>query len=349
MQKQPSTKFPKGRQKRKQQIQILIFMTMKKMNFSRAILSVAAAMLISAGAFAQTHNGTTVPGAASVTYTSSTAEPTTYVTEGTTVPVYALPDSYYHPNYDPGAGVYTLTDGFTWSWSGTATTTLTVTQASAQDNYVTVAAGIGDAGSYVLSVTENAPAAYGGCSGAAVDLNITVVEQPGVTMGGDATYSYCAGDASLPTDIQTVISGGWQQYRLVWSLEIATLDDLGAKEFYYDDENGTNPAGAQKYAVEYTALAPQSIANAAAAPDLMTVGSFNVINNGTRDAVTVYTYTLTSINDQASRFGDFISLGGDDTDPSAFTYYAAGETVVVTVYPAPVTGPIYHIPANWAQ
>jgi len=325
------------------------FFTMKKMNFSRAILSVAAAMLISVGAFAQTHNGTTVPGTPLVTYTPSNLENTTYVTEGKTVPVYALPDPYYHPNYDPSSSVYTLTNGFTWTWSGTATTSLTVTQGSAQDNYVTVAAAAGDAGSYVLTVQESAPAAYGGCTGAAVDLNINVVEEPGVTIGGDAAYSFCAGDPGLPSDIQTVISGGWQQYRLVWSLEIATLDDLGAKEFYYDDENGTNPAGAQKYAVEYTAVAPQGIANAAGAPDLMTVGSFNVINNGTRDAVTVYTYTLTSINDQASRFGDFITLSGDDSDASAFVYYAAGETVVVTVYPAPVTGPIYHIPGNWAQ
>jgi len=322
---------------------------MRKMNFTRAILSVAAAMLISVGAFAQTtHNGSTVPGAATVTYTSSVAEPTTYVTEGTTVPVYAMPDSYYHPNYDPGAGIYTLTDGFTWSWTE-ATTTLTVTQADPEDNYVTVGADVGDAGNYVLSVIENAPAAYGGCSGAAVDLNITVVAQPGVTIGGDASYSFCAGDPGLPTDIQTIISGGWQQYRLVWSLEIATLDDGGAKEFYYDDEDGTNPAGAQKYAVNYTTLSPQSVPNAGGAPDLMTVAAFNVINNGTRDAVTVYTYTLTSINDQASRFGDFISLNGDDSDASAFTYYAAGETVVVTVYPAPVTGPIYHIPDAWAQ
>ena len=322
---------------------------MRKMNVTKAVLSVAAAMLISIGAFAQTHDGTTVPGAPAVTYTPSTSENTTYVTEGTTVPVYALPDPYYHPNYDPSSSVYTLTDGFTWTWTGTATTSLTVTQADPQDNYVTVAAGLGDAGSYVLSVQESAPAALGGCSGATVDLNIEVVEQPGVTMGGDATYSFCAGDPGLPADIQTVISGGWQQYRLVWSLEIATLDDLGAKEFYYDDENGTNPAAGQKYAQQYTAAVPQSVATAAAAPDLMTVGSFNVINNGSRDAVTVYTYTLTSINDQASRFGDFISLDGDDSDASAFTYYAAGETVVVTVYPAPVTGPIFHIPNNWAQ
>jgi hypothetical protein len=318
---------------------------MRKMNFTKAVLSIAAAMLISAGAFAQTHDGTTVPGTPAVTYTPSTSENTTYVTEGATIPVYALPDPYYHPNYDPSSSIYTLTDGFTWSWSGTATTSLTVNQADPEDNYVTVSAPALSAGSYVLTVQENAPAGYGGCSGAAVDLNIEVVEQPAVGfVGGSTTYSLCEGDLGLPASIQAAISGGWQNYRLVWNLEIATLDEFGAKDNYYDDENGTNPSGGpQKHAEDYTTASPQSIA-ASGTIDLMTVGSFNVINN----AATVYTYTLTSVNDQASRFGNFIALNGDDSDASAFTYYAAGETIVVTVYPTPVTGPIYHIPDAWA-
>jgi hypothetical protein len=321
---------------------------MKKMVLIR-FLSIAAAILIGVNSFGQTHNGSAVPAAGVVTYAGSDTQGTTYITEGTTVPMYALPDPYYHPNYDVATAVYTLTNGFTWTFSGSATTNLTVTQAAANDNYVTVAAGAGDAGNYVLTVSENAPAAYGGCSGPAVNLNITVVPQPSVTMGGSATYAFCEGNAGLPAAIQTVISGGWQQFRLVWSLEIATLDDLGAKEFYYDDEDGTNPSGTQKFAVNHTAAAPDAIANAAAAPDLMTVADFLVINNGTRDAVTVYTYTLTSINDQASRFGDFITLGGNAANAGAFTYYPTPETVVVTVYPAPATGPIYHIPNNWAN
>lgn len=321
---------------------------MRKMNFMKTSLSVAVAILLSVGVFAQTHDGSTVPAAGVVAYTPSTTEGTTHMTEGTTVPIYALPDPYYHPNYDVASSVFTLTDGFEWTWFGDATTSLTVTQASADDNYVTVAAIAGDAGTYTLSVTEDAPAAYGGCSGAQQDLSIVVHTAPDVTIGGNATYSYCEGSGSLPTDIQSTISGGWQNYRMVWTLEIATLDDASAKEFYYDDENGTNPAGVQKYAVEYTTGSPQAVANIAASPDLMTVSDFLVIDNGTRDAVTVYTYTLTSINDQASRFGNFIALNGDASDASAFTYYPAAETVVVTVYPAPETGPIYHIPGTWA-
>ena len=57
-----------------------------------------------------------------------------------------------------------------------------------------------------------------------------------------------------------------------------------------------------------------------------------------------------SINDQASRFGDFINLDGDDTVPGDFNYYnIGGQQLVVTVNPAPVTGPIYHISNTWAN
>lgn len=326
---------------------------MKKMNILKIAFTLVLAFVIT-GTFAQTHDGTAVPGGATAgNYADNTTQ--AYMIEGSTIPVYVMPDSYYHPLYNPTTSTWTLTDGFNWLWSGTATTSLTVTS-TIDDNYATVTAAAGDAGAYVLTVAERAPVAYGGCTGGAQNLTINVVEVPGVTIGGDATYDFCELDAGLPADIQSTITGGWQNYRMTWTLEIATLNASSAKEFYYDDENGSNQAVGQKYAVEYTEAAPQDVAAAAGAPDLMTVGAYNVIdNNGAAaggDAVTVYTYVLNKINDQASRFGDFIGLAGDDTGADdTYTYYpvvAAPETVVVTVYPAPTTGPIYHIDNTWA-
>jgi hypothetical protein len=323
---------------------------MKKRITRKLMAALAVAMLFVGGAMAQTHPGTTIPGAAA-DYAAGDVQTETYITEGKTVPMYALPDAYYHPNYDVAGADFTLTDGFVWTWTE-ATTTLTFSQNGAEDNYVAITAPAGSAAGspYTLSVTETADAAYGGCAGAAQTLTVNVVAVPDVTIGGDATYTFCDGSPGAPANIQSTITGGWQNYRLVWTLEIATLDATNAKEFYYDDENGTNPDPAPKYAVEYTTAVPQEIDIAANAPDLMTVSAFNVINNGTNPAATVYTYVLTSINDQASRYGDFIGLNGDNTDPSAFMYYAAGpETVTVTVYPAPVTGPIYHIIDTWSE
>lgn len=323
---------------------------MKKRITSKLMATVAVAMLFVGGAMAQVHDGTTVPGAAA---NYATGDPT-YITEGKTVPMYALPDAYYHPNYDVAGANFELTDGFIWTWTE-ATTTLTFTQNLAgEDNYVAVAAPAGSAvGSpYTVSVTETADAAYGGCAGAAQTLAVNVVTVPDVTIGGNATYTFCDGAAAPISDVQSTITGGWQNYRLVWTLEIATLDATNAKDRYYDDETGAGGQAGQKYAVENTTAIPQAIATAAAAPDLMTVASFDVITNDlTGDpSATVYTYVLTSINDQASRFGDYIGLGGDNTNPAAFMYYAAGpETVTVTVYPAPETGPIYHIINTWSN
>jgi hypothetical protein len=140
------------------------------------------------------------------------------------------------------------------------------------------------------------------------------------------------------------ISDGWQEYDVVWRLQIHTLTSAGAIDFYYSDETGAGQNAVQFYAVNNTTSTPERIA-AAGADDIMTVGSFEVINS----ASTVYTYELISINDQAYRFGDFITLNGDDTDPSAFRYNAIGETVSVTIHPAPTTGPIYHINSGWAN
>jgi hypothetical protein len=323
---------------------------MKRVLNFRPLLTATATLMIAGGLFAQS---TDVPGTAA-NYASGATQPATYIMEGTTVPVYASPDPYFHPGYDPDVA-NSLTAGFTWTWAeGTAT--LTFSQNDAEDNYVELTAPAGSAAGspYTVSVTENAPAGLGGCSGAATNLTINVVAQPDITIGGDATYSFCVGNPGFPGNIQSTITGGWQNYRAVWTLEIATLNTLGVKTQYYDDENGANPAGVQKYAVEYTTAAPQAIANAAAAPNLITVSAFNTIDpdgaGPLGDATTVYTYVLTSINDQASRFGDFISLGGGAPAANAFTYYSAGpETVVVTVYPAPTTGPIFHIDASWAN
>lgn len=314
----------------------------------------AVATFFVGGAIAQTHDGTAIPGAAA-DYASGAVETSTYITQGKTVPVYALPDSYFHPSYNVGTSTWTLTDGFTWAWAVTAgtATDLTFSQNNAQDNYVAITAIATASGAYTVNVQENAPAAYGGCSDAGTNLTINVVAAPEITItGGDATYDFCAGDPGLPANINTAITGGWEAYHAVWTLEIKTLNNVGADEFWYSDETGAGQAGIAFNTVNYTTAAPQTIATAAAAPNLMTVGSFAVINNGTRDATTVYTYNLTSINDRASRFGDFIGLNGSTADQSLFQYYATPATddqVVVTIYPAPETGPIYHISNTWAN
>ena len=312
-----------------------------KRNFKLRTVIVAAFTFATIGLFAQTHDGTELPGL-DTDYASGAVQTSTYVVEGATIPVWATPDPYFHPSYDPSTSTETLTDGFTWTW-GDVSAVLTFNQNNAQDNYVEVTAGgAGTAGTYPITVTENAPAAWGGCSGASTTIDVVVVAAPTATLGGDATYSLCEGDAGLPAAVTATISDGWQNYRLVWTLEIKTLNpDLTDKDFYDTDKTTTPVALAE----EYTTAVPEAVA-AAGAHDITSVaGGFTVIDASS----TVYTYTLTSINDQASRFGNFIALDGDATDPSAFAYLGIGETVSITVHPTPTTGPIFHIDAGWAN
>lgn len=314
---------------------------MKKTNIFKIVMTLVLAFVVT-GAFAQS---TDVPGTATQ---YDETETTTYMMEGTTIPLYAEPDSYFHPTYDPDVAG-TLTTGFTWTWDE-GTGTLSFSQNNVEDNYVEVSADVGDAGSYTVNVLENAPAAWGGCNdGTGTDLTINVVEEPTATLDdgittGSASYNLCEGDGGIPAGVAADISAGWQNYRLVWTLEIKTLNADGTDKDFYDTDKTTT---AVPLAEEYTEAAPEDVA-AAGAHDITSVaGGYTVIDGSS----TVYTYTLTSINDQASRFGEFIGFTGDYAAPvpDDFTYYAISETVSIQVNPTPTTGPIYHIDHTWSE
>ncbi|MCG8699702.1 MAG: hypothetical protein MI922_16730, partial [Bacteroidales bacterium] len=196
-----------------------------KRGLLRSILGLAVVFAMANVSFAQTHDGTAVTGYATTAYTN---EGSVYVMEGKTIPVFAQPDSYYHPSWNAGTATWTLTDGFTWVW--TVPAGLTASQNNAEDNYNEITADAGSAAGspYTLSVVETAPAAYGSCAGAGTNLTINVVTQPAATLGGTPTYEGCEGDVGFPANINVTVSGGWQNYRLVWNLDIRTVDNLGA-------------------------------------------------------------------------------------------------------------------------
>jgi len=319
---------------------------MKRSTLSKLALTLVAAFVF-VGANAQTHNGTAVTGQANVAAYGN--DGSVYMVEGKTIPVYAKPDPIYHSSWDYATATWTLTDGFVWNWSVTAGTAANITfsQNGQEDNYVEITAAA--AGTYTINVKEKAPAAFGGCEDATgTSLTLNVVETPAITLGALAGQNpnFCEGDPAIPTTVNTTISGGWQNYRLSWSLEIATLGAGLTKDFYYLDETGAGYSAVQIYAANYTEAAPQEVA-ANGTHDIMTVGSFEVINL----KPTVYTYTVNSINDQALRFGDFIALAGDATSAGAFSYnpVTGNGTYTIQINPKPVTGPIYHIPSTWAQ
>ena len=311
-----------------------------KKNILKIAFTLVLAFVIT-GVFAQ---ATDVPGDGADFATNWAATGTVHMVEGGTIPLFAMPDPYFHPDYDnTGTPDYTLNAaGFTWVWTE-ATATLSITQSAPEDNYVTVGAGVGDAGTYTVNVVETAPAGWGGCDdGTGTNASVVVHAVPAVTLGGTASYNLCEGDAGLPAAVTATISDGYQNYRLVWQLEIKTLNADGTDKDFYDTDKTTTPVA---LAESYTTAAPEAVAAAGAHAITSIGGGFTVIDN----SATVYTYTLTSINDQASRNCDFITLGGNESVAANFTYYANAETVTVRVNPTPTTGPIYHINNGWAN
>jgi hypothetical protein len=315
---------------------------MKRVLNFKAILAFAFSMLIAGGLFAQTPIPGYSDGAGGDNYDLAGAA---YVTVGKTIPLYASPDPYFHPAYDPATGLG-LTAGFTWVWS-VSVNPLNITLGGTAVNY-TQATGNNAGTNSTVHVVETPPVAWGTCVDAGTNMTVNVVAAPSIAYAGGLlpSYNVCAGDPSLPVAIGTVISGGYQNYRLEWTLVIKTLNaDLSDNDFY-DTDKTTTPV---PIAENYTWLAPQAVAASGAHNITSVAGGFTIIDNST----TVYTYTLNGINDQASRFGDFLTLaagaGVNGALPNAFMHYdTVADVITITVHPAPATGPIYHIVGTWA-
>lgn len=328
--------------------------TITKKNVLKLATMVVATFMFTA-AMGQTNNGAGVPGSDEVTFIERTEGVPFYMVQGTTIPLYAQPDPVYHPSWNYADGNWTLTEGFSWAWSrsgdedadtGAGTVTFSPGASNTGDNYVEIS--IDQPGNYQIQVIEQAPVAFAGCEGEAQTLDIVVVAPPTATLGvlADVSQNFCVGDAGIPAAVNATISGGWHNYRLAWSLEIATLDGMLSPDEYFTDETGAGASGTPILAENFTESDPQEVPGAIE-HSIITVSSFLAINN----KPTRYTYTLTSINDQALRFGDYIGFLGNYGAPAAgdFTYNEINETFVVTIAPAPQTQPIFHIPGIWAE
>jgi hypothetical protein len=326
----------------------------------RIMTAVAVAFLFSAGILAQTPIPGYTDGGGSHNYDSTGA---TQVTLGKSIPVMARPDLYFHPSYNAEDGTG-LTAGFFWDWVPVAGTG-SVTIADSANNYTRViGATLGTAS---VTVAERGP----NCADATPEtINLTVIATPSFSITSPAAdITECVGAPNLAYAtspvVATIAANGASQYRLVWTLAVHT-ESAGAPDEWFDSDLSTSLGVALAYAEEYTQAIPQSVAASGAHTITSTAGTdFVTINNKT----TVYTYTLTAINDLVSRRSDFITISGgtggvqgaanpvNTATPGSFMYYdiagvnplATTDQVVITVHPVPVTGPIYHISNTWAN
>lgn len=318
---------------------------MKKGLFIQSMLTVAFALFLANGAFGQVVVSNSGQFDTGTDVTGTTLQMTT----GKSYPVYVTPDSYYHPSWDP-TDATTITAGFTWTWAVTGDVALDAGDAN-NDPYMVVTA-TGAAGTTgTVSVHENLPAGWGSCSGADNTFNVSIVATPTISVDNSGTEEACVGDitATAFTITPSGIGANWVAY----SVEIATLeeDNTTVVDRYQTDKTTTTAGNA----VEYTTAAGGS-ASIAEGANVNPWLAPTIIDNKT----TRYTYTVTAVNDQISRRGDFAGMadgdaaGADETD---FMWYdvagvnggGATHELVIIVHPKPVTGPIYYINSGWAN
>jgi hypothetical protein len=310
-------------------------------------LKLAALLLVfffaAHGAFAQN------PPAPFAQYDANKTAPTnieyvTLKTGGTTMRYYALPDPIYHPNY-VAAG--TLEAGFVWNWDnptdpGTPATIGAGPSANSRDITFLVT------GDYVINVQEEAPVAFGGCASAITTImNVTVVAPPSAQFTtADVTTGLCGDQAAEAIEIALTEAGipnALKAYAFRVS-EVVDRIDAGGGLIANVSTNNTFVdfglgAKAKTGTGGFTAADPSTYGFNSSALN---------VESGNR---TRYTYTLTStagvtgtgVVSAISQKSDFL------VDPVVNAHpFGAKTTVIFIVNPAPVTGPIYHVPNTYA-
>jgi len=318
---------------------------MRKLNFLKSVLSVAAAMLLTTSAFGQVAN------ADYGVYDANTTAPTnvdyvTLRTGGSTVMgYYADPAPVYHPAYVGPA--WTLTADFTWAWTiptnpgGGAS----VTGGGTPANYVELTYTA--TGNYVVNVAETAPAAFGSCADATPTImNVTVVAPPVATITTADPAQACGNVAaiSVAMTFTEAVPSTLAGYAFAINETVENIDAAG------------NPVGGAL--VDNDAFVDFPTTGKLESPTLtggaspygysFTTSALDVLNNQR----TRYTYTAIKASDAPaaatdgvisaiSQKSDYVAeAGGADYLTYAFT----DNQIVIIVNPAPSTGPIYYVP-----
>jgi hypothetical protein len=329
---------------------------MKKSNFFKTVLGVAAAMLISSASFGQIP----VPyGVFNVDPANGAAhdQNTDYVTlksGGTTMGYYALPDPVYSPNY--GSGVL---GGGTWAWTVPGTVTINATPSIPDANYVELE--FSAIGTYSITVVESAPAAMGGCPGSTTYLRTITVDPPTGTASINPGVLWTA---VTPNQVYQICNTQAAQTVTV-AFNEAVPNNLASFAFQVTETkeilDGTGAVIATPQAETVIQNFPTGTKLKTGAAGTLTNAAFNaatpnftytfdtdplaVLVNATVASRTRYTYRVTRTGDATSNgFFSNISQKSDFLAGALSYYNFTNQTVSFIVNPAPVTGPIYYVP-----
>jgi len=284
-----------------------------------------------------------------------TVDYVTFKTGGTTMGYYALPDSVYHPTYVSSG---TLTGLFTWNWTNPSNPGSAATfNKPGAANYVEITYPV--AGNYEINVVEQAPAGFGGCAVLTPTvMNVSVIAPPTFTISAPALLSTCGNQPTqtISVDIVENVPANWAAYAFQVTKEI---DEIDLSDVVINDGAETELIGFKTNAKLKTPALGGTSPNFTWS---VTTDSLTV-NNGHR---TRYVYRFKKATDAPgtaahgvisaiTQKSDYISPGIANLNTYPFT--AGNAQVVITggvaeityiVNPVPSTGPIYHIPNQYA-
>jgi len=323
---------------------------MKKSTLLKMALTLVGAFMFT-GAMAQN------PPSPYARYDSNVTAPdtidyVTFKTGGTTMGYYALPDPLYHPSYVTSG---TITSGFSWVWTNPTHPGTAVTFGSASNNYVQITYPL--KGNYVINVAENASATFGGCAdGTPTVMNVTVIDTTTFTITAPALASTCGNQVqqTISAAIVENVPANWAAYAFLVTEDIDELDVDGNVIVDGTESNKYDfKLGSKLKTPALTGTSPNYAWS-------FTTAALNV-NNSHR---TRYVYRFKKASDAPAagngvisaitQKSDYIAPGIANLNAYGFTPGAnvtmVGDVATITyiVNPAPSTGPIYHIPNQYA-
>jgi len=308
---------------------------MKRVLKFRTIVAVAASLLLANGTFAQ------------ILLNYEDLAETSYQTAGTTLRMYVEPDGVYSPTYNPVTNA-NINANARWTWTfpvGLTATAPVVSTVAVAQNYVeftNVAAG-----AYTITVAESNT--IGGCiDGSAETQDLTVIAVPTAALTTADPAQACGDQVAMAVALtfteaipQALAGYAFAVTELVENIDPANVV-LGTvrttADFVDFPTTGKLNSG-------------NGLLNAASPYGYSFNTAALLVEGGLR---TRYTYTLVKATDApvAEPQGVISAISQKSDYPghaTPNTYAFTGDAqIVIIVNPAPTTGPIYHIPNDFA-
>lgn len=269
-----------------------------------------------------------------------------YQTAGKTFRVYVLPDLVYSPGYNAATNSpLGATALWTWTYPAGLTTGAPATGTPANQNWVEFTnPAVG--GPFALTVAESTTVGIGCIDATPETRNIYVIAAPTATITSAALTQFCGVTAAQTVAMSFTenVPAAWAAYSFAVTEVVETIDP---------SDNLIAAVSTNTTFVNFPTTAKLKAPALLGAASPYTY-SFNTsalaISAGNR---TRYTYTLVRTplvtGGAAAGVVSAISEKSDLIGGTILAHAFSGTTTVsYIVNPAPATGPIYHIPNNYA-